>query len=44
MALVVICRSCSGSGKVKIHSVLPLSRTCRSCSGSGRLQEFTYKS
>ncbi|WP_263596910.1 hypothetical protein [Metabacillus idriensis] len=43
MALVVICRNCSGAGKIRTNPFIPLSKKCLQCNGTGKYQEFTYK-
>ncbi|WP_284143260.1 hypothetical protein [Metabacillus flavus] len=43
MALVIICKTCSGSGKQKRISFFPLNTKCSSCNGKGKQTAATFK-
>ncbi|WP_277753204.1 hypothetical protein [Metabacillus mangrovi] len=43
MALVIICRTCSGSGKQKRISFLPFSSKCSGCNGTGKQNASVFK-
>ncbi|WLR43160.1 hypothetical protein LC087_02850 [Bacillus carboniphilus] len=43
MAIYIVCKKCSGSGKIKALSLLPFSIKCEACKGVGKVASKTFK-
>ncbi|WP_243291690.1 hypothetical protein [Bacillus sp. FJAT-47783] len=43
MAILIVCRTCNGTGKIKKVPLLPFYTPCPACNGTGRQSIQTYR-